>query len=223
VSSFTPSDGEQVPWLSCQERAAWMTLATALATLPAAIEAQLKRDAGINFFEYSILVALARPEEHAVQMTQLAPLAGGSLSRLSHAVSRLERQGLVRRRAHAGEVRCVEAVLTDAGLAALVAAAPHHVREVRRLVFDALTAAQVGQLEQIGRQLVQAAAPETAAILDRAIADAERAASRSAALAAAAGAAAGEGAAGMAAGAGALAEACGGPFPSATVQAVGEP
>lgn len=179
-----------------------MTLATALSTLPAAIEAQLKRDAGINFFEYSILVALARPEGHAVRMTSLALLAGGSLSRLSHAVSRLERQGLVERRVNSGDVRCVEAVLTGAGLEALTTAAPDHVREVRRLVFDALTAAQVGQLEQIGRQLVQAAAPETAAILDRAIADAERAASRP----------------------GSGPEPCGAPCPSVAVtQAVGEP
>jgi DNA-binding MarR family transcriptional regulator len=155
-----------------------MTLATALMTVPGAVEAQLKRDAGINFFEYSILVALARPAGHAVRMTGLAMMAGGSLSRLSHAVSRLERQGLVRRRASSGEVRCVEAVLTDAGLAVLEAAAPDHVREVRRLVFDVLTPEQVGQLEQIGRRLVQAAAPETAAILDRAISDADEAAHR---------------------------------------------
>jgi len=156
-----------------------MTLATALMTVPSAVEAQLKRDAGVNFFEYSILVALARPQGRAVRMTGLALMAGGSLSRLSHAVSRLERQGLVRRRASSsGEVRCVEAVLTDAGLATLEAAAPDHVREVRRLVFDALTPEQVGQLEQIGRRLVQAAAPEAAAILDRAIDDAHEAANR---------------------------------------------
>src|SRR5262245_12144774 len=103
VSNPEPMPDEHVPWLSCEERAAWMTLATVMTGLPAAIEAQLKKDAGVNFFEYSILVALARPQSHSVQMTHLALLAGGSLSRLSHAVSRLERQGLVRRRVHSGE------------------------------------------------------------------------------------------------------------------------
>lgn len=158
---------EEVPWLTGPELAAWSTLVALLMTLPTAIDAQLKRDSGLNFFEYSILVALSRPADHAVQMSSLALLAGGSLSRLSHAVSRLERQGWVERRVQTGEVRCIEAVLTEAGMAVLVASAPDHVREARRLVIDALTPDQVGQLRRIARQVVGAAAPDTGAHLDR--------------------------------------------------------
>jgi hypothetical protein len=102
-------------------------------------------------------------------MNTLALFAGGSASRLSHAVSRLERQGWVRREVHLSEVRCTEAVLTEKGFAALSAAAPDHVREARRLVFDALTPEQVGQLQQIARQLLDVASPEIAAALDRAV------------------------------------------------------
>jgi DNA-binding MarR family transcriptional regulator len=171
VSIPTPDD--EVPWLTGPERGAWMTLMALLMSLPTAIDAQLKRDSGLNFFEYSILVALARPAERAVQMSSLALLAGGSLSRLSHAVSRLERQGWVRRRVQTGEVRCTEAVLTEEGMAVLAAAAPGHVREARRLVFDALTAEQVCQLRQIARQLVEVAAPDTGAAIDE-IAEADR-------------------------------------------------
>ncbi|GAA0816521.1 MarR family transcriptional regulator [Spirilliplanes yamanashiensis] len=141
-----------------------MALTTMIMTLPGAIDAQLKRDSGINFFEYSILVMLDRSPGRAVQMSVLALYAGGSPSRLSHAVSRLERHGWVGRR-H-GENRCVEAVLTDAGAAALVAAAPGHVREARRLVVDAVDPAQIGTLEHLCRQIVQAAAPETGARLE---------------------------------------------------------
>ncbi|GAB2593167.1 hypothetical protein Aab01nite_36580 [Paractinoplanes abujensis] len=162
----TDTSGEQVaqeaPWLHSEERAAWMTLVAMVMTLPAAIEAQLKRDAGINFFEYSILSSLSRPQEHAVQMTNLAHIAGGSLSRLSHAVSRLEKQGYVKRRTNAaGEGRCIEAVLTPEGYDALVAAAPGHVREARRLVFDNLTATQVRQLQRVAQEITAAAAPAT--------------------------------------------------------------
>lgn len=145
-----------------------------LMSLPTAIDAQLKRDSGLNFFEYSILAALARPQERAVQMSSLALLAGGSLSRLSHAVSRLERQGWVRRRVQTGEVRCTEAVLTEQGLAVLEAAAPGHVREARRLVFDSLTPEQAGQLRQIARRVVEAAAPEQGAALDETIVEGDR-------------------------------------------------
>jgi len=170
VNNTTPDP--DVPWLTDHERAAWMTLIALLMSLPTAIDAQLKRDAGLNFFEYSILAALSRPPGRPVRMNVLALFAGGSASRLSHAVSRLERQGWVRREVHTSEVRCTEAMLTDKGFAALSAAAPDHVREARRLVFDAITPEQVEQLQQISRQLLEASSPEVSAALDRAIVDA---------------------------------------------------
>ncbi|MEV6306339.1 MarR family transcriptional regulator [Actinoplanes sp. NPDC051861] len=154
------SDHTDVPWLTDDERRAWMAFSTMLMVLPPAIDTQLKRDAGINFFEYSILASLSGAPDRTVRMSTLAHLASGSLSRLSHAVSRLERQGWVQRRAGDGEPRCTMAVLTDEGMEALIEAAPGHVREVRRLVFNALSAEQVGLLEQIGRQLVLASDPQ---------------------------------------------------------------
>jgi len=169
VSSAPPTADDPVPWLSGEESAAWVSLTAMLMTLPGAIDAQLKREAGINFFEYSILVALSSAPDRAVPLSTLAPISSGSLSRLSHAVTRLERQGWVRRRLQTGESRCTEAVLTDAGEAALVEAAPNHVREARRLVFDALTPPQVRQLQRICRQVVEIAAPETGVRLDEAI------------------------------------------------------
>ncbi|WP_370326475.1 hypothetical protein [Euzebya sp.] len=56
-----------------------------LMSVPTAIDAQLKRDSGVNFFEYSILSQLSGAPGCRLQMTRLAQLAGGSLSRLSHA------------------------------------------------------------------------------------------------------------------------------------------
>lgn len=171
VNDTTPPETE-VPWLTDGERGAWMTLISMLMTLPAAIDAQLKRDSGLNFFEYGILSALSRPAGRAVRMNALALQAGGSASRLSHAVSRLERQGWVRRVVNTGEPRCTEAVLTKEGLAVLEAAAPEHVREARRLVFDAIKPDQVPQLQEISRRILQSCAPEIGEVLDRAIADA---------------------------------------------------
>src|SRR3954447_960384 len=134
-------------------------------TVPAAIDAQLKRDSGLNFFEYSILVALARPDAHTMRLSSLALASGGSLSRLSHAISRMEKQGWVTRKVTVTETRCTEAVLTDEGMALLESAAPGHVREVRRLVVDVLSGEQFGQLGEACRAIVAAASPETAAIL----------------------------------------------------------
>ncbi|GIF26434.1 DNA-binding MarR family transcriptional regulator [Actinoplanes tereljensis] len=165
-SATPPPDPDEVPWLSNDEMTAWMSLTGMLMTLPAAIDAQLKRDSGLNFFEYSILVSLERPEDHKVRMSVLAMMAGGSMSRLSHAVSRLEKQGWVRRVASEGESRCISAELTEAGLAALVAAAPGHVREVRRLVFDPLNGTQVKQMQRICREVVGVTDPAAAATVD---------------------------------------------------------
>lgn len=146
-----------------------------LMSVPPAIDAQLKRDSGLNFFEYSVLSQLSLPPNRALQMTQLAQLVGGTLSRLSHAASRLENQGLVRRRVITGESRCTELVLTCEGMAMLVAAAPGHVREARRLVFDVLTREQVAQLREIARAVTGAASPEAAVALQRAIMEADAA------------------------------------------------
>ncbi|WP_433376393.1 MarR family winged helix-turn-helix transcriptional regulator [Actinoplanes sp. CA-142083] len=172
TNTTTPPHDDDVPWLGDDERGAWMTLISLLMSLPTAIDAQLKRDSGLNFFEYSILSALSRRPGRAVRMNTLALYAGGSASRLSHAVTRLEKQGWVRREVHNSEIRCTEAMLTEKGLAVLEAAAPGHVREARRLVFDSITPEQVGHLQLICRQLVGSTSPELAAALDQAIVEA---------------------------------------------------
>jgi DNA-binding MarR family transcriptional regulator len=99
-------------------------------------------------------------------MSDLALFASGSLSRLSHAVDRLEKRGWVVRRTCATDPRYVEAVLTDAGQRLMEQIAPGHVAEARRLVIDALSARQVAQLESIARRVVRAAAPSTGDLLD---------------------------------------------------------
>jgi DNA-binding MarR family transcriptional regulator len=161
---------EDTPWLSADELDAWVSLTSLLVALPQAIDRQLKRDSGLNFFEYSIMSGLSREKRHAMQLSTLAHLAAGSLSRVSHAITRLEQQGWVQRRACSGEARGIEAVLTEAGLAKLVAAAPAHVREARRLVVDVLDPAEREQLKAICGKLVHTASPDTACLLDRTLA-----------------------------------------------------
>jgi DNA-binding MarR family transcriptional regulator len=165
VSRPTPPPEEDVPWLSTDQLGSWVAVVAMLMTLPPAIDAQLKRDSGINFFEYSILVSLARPDAHAMRMSSLALVAGGSLSRLSHAISRMEKQGWVTRKVTLAETRCTEAVLTDEGMALLESAAPGHVREVRRLVVDVLSGEQFERMGAACRAVVEAVSPETGAVL----------------------------------------------------------
>lgn len=162
------------PWLDRDERHAWMSLMAMLMSLPPAIDAQLKRDSALNFFEYSILSQLSASPSRRVQMTRLSQLTGGSLSRLSHAASRLEERGLVRRHVVTDESRCTELELTDDGMTVLEAAAPGHVREARRLVVDALTREQVHQLRDIAQAITATSSPEVAAVLREAMAASDR-------------------------------------------------
>ena len=75
-------------------------------------------------------------------------------SRLSHAVSRLEERGWVRRQVCPEDGRGQLAVLTDEGFAALQGAARVHVEGVRTHLFDQLTPEQVTALRDIGETLM---------------------------------------------------------------------
>ncbi|MBL7255990.1 MarR family winged helix-turn-helix transcriptional regulator [Paractinoplanes lichenicola] len=166
MTSSQPSEDDSALWLSRDEQAAWMPLAALLMTMPSVVDGQLKRDSGLNLFEYTILSGLSECEGQCARLATLANVVGGSSSRLSHAVARLERQGWVERRTQAnGEPRATDVFLTDEGQAKLTAAAPDHVREVRRLVFEGLSTPQITQLSRLARRILSVTAPETAALL----------------------------------------------------------
>lgn len=153
------STPEEARWLSDEERAAWLALGGVVARLVPALNSQLQRDAGLTLFEYTVLVGLSEAPDRVLRMSELADRADGALPRLSQVVARMEGRGLVRRRPDPEDGRSTLAELTDEGWDTLVASAPAHVAEVRRLVFDPLTAAQVRQLTGIGERLNRALGP----------------------------------------------------------------
>jgi DNA-binding MarR family transcriptional regulator len=149
-------DVQDARWLDAEESQVWRSLAKTLFRLPAALDAQLRRDAGISHFEYEVLALLSEAPERTRRMSVLATWAGGSLPRLSQVVTRLEQRGWVCRAPDPADGRYTLATLTDDGQAKLAQAAPGHAREVRRLVFDPLTKAQSRQLQEIGRRIIRA-------------------------------------------------------------------
>ncbi len=129
-----PDGAEPVPppptqWLSGAEQAAWRTSLSAVQLLNSAVDNQLQRDSGLSHADYEILVRLSEEPEHALRMSELADRALFSRSRLSHAVGRLEKSGLVRREPYPDDRRGLCAVLTERGLQTLEAAAPGHVAD----------------------------------------------------------------------------------------------
>src|SRR5215468_12047037 len=153
-------DPPQEPrWLDSEESEAWRALAHALVRLPAALDAQLRRDAGISHFDYQVLALLSETPDRTMRMSTLATLAEGSLPRLSQVVVRLEQRGWMRRTPDPADGRYTLAILTDQGQAKVTEAAPGHVQEVRRLVLDPLTKAQIRQLREISRRIMRAIDP----------------------------------------------------------------
>lgn len=136
-------------WLTAEEQRTWRTFLSACRRLFTEMEGHLQHIAGIPHAYYEILVQLSEAPGRELRMTQLADASISSKSRLSHAVARLEERGWVERAACPTDRRGQVARLTDEGFAALAAAAPGHVEQIRQMVFDQLSPEQVEQLRQI--------------------------------------------------------------------------
>lgn len=141
-------------WLSPDELETWQTLHLALSALPGALGGQLQADSGLSFLEYYVLAGLSDQPGHTMRMSHLALLAGSELSRLSHLMRRLEKRGLVRREPDPSDGRFTHAILTPAGYDVLVAAAPGHVAQVRKLVIDVLDDEEQQVLRRALRKVV---------------------------------------------------------------------
>ena len=141
-------------WLGPSEQRAWRAYLDATTLLFDALDRQLQRDSGMPLAYYEILVRLSEAPQRSLRMSELADATRSSRSRLSHAVARLEERGWVKRVDCETDKRGQLATLTDAGFAALEAAAPAHVATVRKFLIDQLAPEQVDQLEQISSIVV---------------------------------------------------------------------
>jgi DNA-binding MarR family transcriptional regulator len=167
-TQVSPSSQEAVPvdgprWLDPEEQKAWRAWLFSSMLLQDRLDRELTHETGTSHAYYEILVALSEAPERMLRMSQLADRCLSSRSRLSHAVSRLEERGWVRRQTCEGDGRGLLAVLTDEGFAALEAAAPVHVEGVRTHLFDQLSPAQVVAMREIGETLLRHLDPPASA------------------------------------------------------------
>ena len=123
--------------------------------------AQTRRVAG------DALGAVGAHKDHFVVLAALAEFGPASQVALSgrtpiyksdlvSVLNDLADGGWIRRTPDPADGRYTLAILTDLGRAKAAEAAPGHVEEVRRLVFDPLTKAQSRQLREIGRRIMRA-------------------------------------------------------------------
>jgi DNA-binding MarR family transcriptional regulator len=103
--------------------------------------------------DYHVLVVLSEAPDRRIRMGELAGRLVFSPSRATYQISSMIKRGLVRKQPCSADGRGQEVVLTDAGLAALVAAAPRHLTTVRESFIDDLDAAELAVITNVFARL----------------------------------------------------------------------
>jgi len=138
-----------VRWLDAEEDRTWRDLLTMTQLLQVSLDRQMRTEAGMPQTYYTVLAMLSEAPGRRLRMSRLAEITTSSPSRISHAVTRLEEKGWVERSRAEEDGRGAVAALTDAGWDVLHRTAPGHVEQVRRVLFDPLTAEQRRVLGEI--------------------------------------------------------------------------
>ena len=142
----TPAD---VRWLDDAEMQTWLPLLRVVQLLPQALDKQLRENAGINHVYYMLLAILSAEADHRLPLSELAHRGAMSQSRASHAVTSLEQRGWVERQQCPTDRRVQYVVLSETGRAVLSEAAPGHLVEARRTVFDQLDRDDLEHLRRV--------------------------------------------------------------------------
>ena len=133
---------------TAQEKA-WQSLVAVSHRLPAVLDEQLLEEAGLIHFEYAVLKALELTPDQTVRMRALARSTGSTAPRLSKAISRLERRGLVERVSCAQDGRGVNIRLTAAGEDTLRAATPPYIELACDTIFAGLSEDELADLARM--------------------------------------------------------------------------
>lgn len=133
--------------------------AEAYAGLSARFAAQFA-DHGLSTVEFEVLIRLARSCDHQLRMTDLAAQTSLSTSGVTRVVDRMERDGLVRRRACPTDRRSSYTVVTAAGLARLDETLPGHLELIDKWFIAQLQPVLLPTVLEGLRAVRDAVAPE---------------------------------------------------------------
>jgi DNA-binding MarR family transcriptional regulator len=126
---------DETRWLDTAQQRSWRALVMGTTLLFDRLDDDLRREHDISLVEYEILVRLSE-RDGQMRMAALADALAHSRSRVTHTVTRMEKQGLVQRSSSPEDGRGILATLTDKGRDLLERAAPSHVTSVREYLVD---------------------------------------------------------------------------------------
>lgn len=145
-----------VRWLDEREERAWRALQFMAMRLDARLASELAAVSDLSYSDYTVLVALTDRPDGRMRLFALAATLGWEKSRVSHQIARMVDRGLVTKEKCDDDRRGAFVVATDGGLAAIEAAAPHHVETVRRLFVDPLTPDEIDALGRAAQKVLDA-------------------------------------------------------------------
>jgi len=135
--------------LSDTEQACWRAFIESSWALHNRLEDDIRAATGLSMSDYHVMVVLSEAPGHRIRMGELAGRLVFSPSRVTYQINSMVKRGLVRKQSCAADGRGQEAVLTDAGLAALVAAAPQHLTTVRESFIDDLDEDEIAVIARV--------------------------------------------------------------------------
>jgi DNA-binding MarR family transcriptional regulator len=146
MSESIPAEHE---FLDAEESASVSALFMLNRIVQGELDAQLRESHGMSVSEFDVLITLFNAPDSRLGMSALAQRVLLSPAGLTHLITRLERDGLVRREVDAADRRKWFAVLTDHGDATLRAARPTHNAVLRETFFAATSPAERKTLQRI--------------------------------------------------------------------------
>ena len=140
-------------YLSDREAAAWVGFVRAHAQVVRDLDATLTEVHGLPLSSFEVLMRLSQASGGQQRMSDLADAVWLSRSGVTRLVDRLQREGLVERRACASDARGAYAVITKAGRARLDAACATHMADVRTRFLSHFDAEEQEQLASFWARL----------------------------------------------------------------------
>ncbi|GGM16708.1 MarR family transcriptional regulator [Streptomyces fumigatiscleroticus] len=142
-------------WLTTTEEQAWRGLLRMHDLLVSRTGRSLQNEFGLSATDYTVLAELTRAPDGNLRISELAQVLGWEKSRVSHHLTRMAKRGLITREECADDRRGAFVVVTPEGRAAITAAAPHHVTDVRQYFLDHLTPGQITLLAEIADVVIK--------------------------------------------------------------------
>ena len=153
---MTKARGAKHEFLEPEEYEAWNGLLSVTQVVLRGLDLALRRDCALSVSEFDVLITLWNAPDRTLGMTSLATCVLLSPSGLTHLVTRMERDGLLRREVDPDDGRKFFALLTDAGEERLRLARATHNEVLRTVLLPHLRPGDRRTLARVGKRLSSA-------------------------------------------------------------------